>query len=500
MANANQEPKVEDRQALGSELKPDELVRQEVKGLEMDKRTDMEVDVTKESGQTTAASLVITTCVENVNQSLSSELKPNEPVSKEVKGHETDKRTDVEVDVTKGSGQIAAASLGITPCVENVNQGCQVEIPTLSISDVEPNESIHSATPNLSIDFTQCPRGISQGSHDSGLSSDLKPNEPALRSDVKPDESVHSAMPSLSIDFTQCSRVISQGSHDSVLSSDLKPNEPAHDGTNANVQATQQLGKESAPLLDFLACTVNVNLGPQIAQQALTSDLKPDEVVQNEVKSLGVDEQGTDMVTKASLKLGSTSPPLLDFMPSIENVKTQEPPIGDQAPSSDLKPNEVKSPGIDDLGKSVGIEANKELGPDSAPYLDFGVATGIPGLSSDFKPNEEGKSQLLAALGNPSLESSQTPSLAEAAASATLSSEPMGNTINSEMQNSPNMYSIQNDISAGGSNSTPKTSLSLNMFDGGVIQSEPFGLGTEGSGGTKNADSGFKDSTAPSQP
>ncbi|KAK3188361.1 hypothetical protein Dsin_027922 [Dipteronia sinensis] len=116
-------------------------------------------------------------------------------------------------------------------------------------------------------------------------------------------------------------------------------------GTNMEIEETNESEPASAPLVDMTPSSGYINQEPQVENQVSSSDVKPKELVHSEVKDLN------SMEIEETQESEPASVPLVDITPSTGNIN-QEPQVEIQALSSDLKPNELVHNEVKDLKKN----------------------------------------------------------------------------------------------------------------------------------------------------
>ncbi|KAL5773340.1 hypothetical protein ACOSQ2_013264 [Xanthoceras sorbifolium] len=293
-------------------------------------------------------------------------------------------------------------------------------------------------------------------------------------------------------------------------------------GTNMEIETTKEPESASALLVDITPSTGNINQEPQVENQALRSDLKPNELVHNEVKDLNngdnkpaltaelVHNEVKDLNNednKTALTAEPESVPsepvgisMLMEKPSLEDNQT---PLFGEPESMPCEPI-----GISMLMEKPNLEDNQTplfAEPQSMPAepIDYGMLMEKPNLEHNQNSLfAEPKSMFPESIGinfhvdkqnSPKKDTQDTPSeLANKALFGDDTSYPVGETAN---------------ITVGGSYSVPMTNLSIMLFEGETVPSQPGSLGNEGSvlprmidsqmcsssGATSNGDSSIKD-------
>ncbi|KAK8551606.1 hypothetical protein V6N13_120061 [Hibiscus sabdariffa] len=106
---------------------------------------------------------------------------------------------------------------------------------------------------------------------------------------------------------------------DGAICSDLKPHELFHDdmefeasklmkGPNTNVEALNASERVSAALTANLPVTETVNLKPQVEDKVICSDLKPQELFHDDVKSLDLGNSQTPELSEPELHANASEP------------------------------------------------------------------------------------------------------------------------------------------------------------------------------------------------
>ncbi|KAJ4703145.1 AT hook motif-containing protein [Melia azedarach] len=248
---------------------------------------------------------------------------------------------------------------------------------------------------------------------------------------------------------TQTASIMAQLKHDKVVEQNQMQQE-----TNMDIGATKKLEPLSAPFVDIMPCTQNVNREPQVELQPLSSDLKPNPLVHYEGKSLNIEDNRIAVFPKPESM--SSEPVGIGFLmdnPSLEQnqipLSAEPKSMPSQLIGTDIIIERRNSPRKDRPEDALLELANKTIdGEDKS--LTFGESANITagGSYGEDKSLAIGESANITALGS----YGEDKSLA------------IGESAN---------------ITAGGSYSAPVPSLSVMMFGGEAISSEPK-LGTEG--------------------
>lgn len=203
----------------------------------------------------------------------------------------------------------------------------------------------------------------------------------------------------------------------------------------------------SAPFVDLMPCSENVNQEPQVEHQPLSSDPKPSDLVHEEVQSINIEDNQTAALTKPE---SLTSEPIgIGLLMENPNLGYNQTPL----------PAEPKSSSTQPMGTDIIIEKQ--------------------GSPRKYTPEDA-----LLELANKSMEGDVTSLRVGKAANITSgeydSSLPVGEAANITAGSYDTSLPVGEaaNITLGGTYSAPMTNASVMMFGGEAISTEPK-LGTD---------------------